>query len=74
MQMSVEHRKAHFYRVEIIAARIEKLCLQILEFDGTARYPAQRDLTYALRKCPLYMVKRYRRLCNIQSRYRCAYL
>jgi hypothetical protein len=48
--------------------------MQILEFDGSARAPWTRDLTYALKRCPEYMEKRYRRLCKIQALYRSAYL
>jgi hypothetical protein len=74
MRISVNHRKTHIYRVDIIHDRLSDLAMQILEFDGSARAPWTRDLTYALKRCPEYMEKRYRRLCKIQALYRSAYL
>lgn len=74
MRLSKQHRKDHMYRVDIVHDRLSDLSMQILEFDGSARYPWTRDLSYALKRCPEYMKIRYRRLCRIQARYRSAYL
>jgi hypothetical protein len=64
------HYQTHAYRVDVLNARLIRLAKQIAEFDGSALYFEQVDMRYALTKCPLYMVKRYRRLCNVYARYK----
>ena len=44
----------------------------LIALDTGARHPGRRELWRALKVAPLPMVKRYRRLCNALSRYRCA--
>ena len=66
----MSHYRTHSYRLEVLDHRLGQLAGQIAEFDGTALHPWQVDMIYALTKCPLYMAKRYRKLCDIYARYR----